>query len=101
MVLGTTYSVVTGGVISICSASEYAPLNKNNNDTNIIGYLDSYFEYFDCHDTPVTVDSFVKFLGYCGSNFSSVQVNFEYTTVALYTLGIHVPSRSIIACCVK
>ena len=70
----------TGGVIYIRSASEYSPVNKNNNDTTVIGYLDSYFEYFYCHDTPITVDPFDEFLGDRGSPFSLVQVPSESTT---------------------
>ena len=50
-----------------------------NNDTTVIGYLDSYFEYFYCHDTPITVDPFDEFLGARGSPFSLVQVPSEST----------------------
>ena len=48
-----TDTIDTGGVISIFSASEYEPVHKNNNGATVIDYLDSYFEYFDCHDTPI------------------------------------------------
>ena len=34
---------------------------KNNYET-VIGYLDSYFECFDCHDTPISVDPSDNFL---------------------------------------
>ena len=98
MVIDSNDSVDTGVVIYICSASEYASLNKKNNDTNIIGYLDSYFEYFDFHDTPVNVDPFEEFLDACGFTFSSVHVPFEYTTIAMKPIDIHVPSRSTIVC---
>ena len=52
--------VDTRGVISIQSASEDAPVNVNNIDATVIGYLDSYFEYFDCHNNPVTVDPLLR-----------------------------------------
>ena len=68
-------------------------------DAIVIGYLDSYFEYFECHDTPITMDNFHKFIDARGYNFSSVQVTLESTTVAVYPIDIHVPSRSKIACC--
>ena len=58
----TTYSIDTGVVVSMRSESEYAPVNKNDNYANVIGYLNSYSKYFDCCDTPVTVDPFYKFI---------------------------------------
>ena len=63
LLFGCWYNYVdTGVVISIRYSSEDSPQNKNNNCETVIGYLDSYFEYFDCHDTTVTVDKFKKFL---------------------------------------
>ena len=78
-----TYSTDTGGVIYFYCVPEDAPLNNNNNNSTVIGYLDSYFEHFDFHDTPVAVDTFDKFCGSCGSHFSSVHVPYEYTTIAV------------------
>ena len=97
MVVYQTDSIDTGGVVYILYASEDSPVKKNN-DTTIIGYLDSYFEYFDFHDTPVNVDPFEEFLDACGFTFSSVHVPFEYTTIAMKPIDIHVPSRSTIVC---
>ena len=64
-----TDTVDTAGVISILYSSEYEPLNKKKNGSTVIEYLDSCFEYLDCHDTPVAVYPFDKFLDECGSNF--------------------------------
>ena len=98
LVVDPTDYVGPGGVISIICASEYSPLNKNNYDVTVIDYLDSNFECFDYHDTPVTLNTFNKFLDACVSPFYSVEVNFESTTVAVDTHDIHFPSRYTIAC---
>ena len=70
-----------------------------------------YFEYFDCHDTPITIDPFDEFIDGRGYHFSSVQFPFESTTVVVDPLDnfldthespfylVHFPSRSTIACC--
>ena len=83
MVVDPTYSIDTGLVFSMRSESEYAPVNKNDNYANVIGYLNSYSKYFDCCDTPVTVEFFDEFLDARGSPFSSVQVTFESTNVVV------------------
>ena len=109
--LNPTYSVETGGAIYICSVSEYAQVNKNNNDTTVIRYLDSYFEYFYFHDTPITVDLFDEYLDARGSHFASLQVPLKSTTVVVDPLdkfidtsvspfsSVHVPSRYTIDSC--
>ena len=72
MVFDPTDFFETGGVIYIISASEYAPVNNNSNLATIIGYLESYFDYFDFHDAPIAVDHFDKFIDARGSNFYSL-----------------------------
>ena len=81
MLVNPTDSVDNGRVISICYASENTPANKKNNDATVIRYLESYFGYFDCHDTRVTVDPFDEFLDYGGYHFSSVQDPFDSNTI--------------------
>ena len=79
--------VETGGFIYVRSSFEDAPISNSNNNTTVIGHLYSYFDYFDCHVTPVAEDPFGYFLDSFGSHFSSVQVDFESTTAAMDLLG--------------
>ena len=85
MVVDPTDSIDTGGVISNSSASQYAAVNKNINDKTVIAYLESYFEYFECHDTSVIVDPFDKFTDAHGSTF------FQYRSFSSLQLLMWIP----------
>ena len=104
LIVDATDYVDTGVVIYICSVYAYAPVNNSNNNTTIIGYLESYFDYFDCHYNPVTVYLFDYFLDAHVSPFPPVRVHFKSTTAAVDILDkfidspgspfylVHVPS---------
>ena len=53
LVVDPTDSVDTVEVISIRSTSEDAPVNKNNNDATVIGYLDSYLSFLTIMISPL------------------------------------------------
>ena len=111
LVVDPNYYFYTGGVIYIFSTSEDAPLNKNNNDPTVIGYLDSFFKYFDYHNTPINMDPLNGFLDDHGYTCSSLKLNLDSKTIDVYSLdkildtcespfySVHIPSGSTISFC--
>ena len=93
LVVDQTNSIDTGGVISICSASDDLPVNKNNDDTNMLRSLDSLFDCFECHSIFVIVDPFEKFPDARESHFSLVQVPFYSTTISVDPIYKNIDTR--------
>ena len=65
--------VDTGGGISIYSAYEDVPVNNNNNNATLIGYLDSYFSALTVM-ISISANCFCNLLDALGSHISSVHV---------------------------
>ena len=76
----------TGGVIYILFASEYYPANKTITTQLLLGNRTHILSTLDIIIPPLLWIPLAGFLMLLGYNFSSVQVPFEYTTVALDTI---------------
>lgn len=71
-------------------ASLDALANNNNYDVTVIGYLGSYFEYFEFHDTPIAVNVFTTYLMHVDSIF------FQYSSFSSLPLLKWIPLMSFL-----